>query len=98
MGTLRMCQLGLLAAMLLSGCGRASSDGVSTIQLESPAIRPDGEIAPQYRCGGGAIWIPLKWRAVPADTAELVLYFGRFKMKSSDGVPTVAVTYATLTA
>lgn len=92
-----MCRLGLLAvALMLAGCGQTSSEGSSRIQFGSPAIRPDGEIASSYRCGAGTIWLPLKWSAVPADTAELVLYFGRFKMETAAGMPSVKVTNATL--
>jgi hypothetical protein len=76
----RACQLGVLAvALVLAGCGSSEEKEVAKIRFESPAVRADGEIAPSYRCGYGSIWLPLKWGSVPADTAELVIYFGQFE-------------------
>lgn len=71
--------LGALAvALILAGCGQSSQENGSTIRFESPAVRADGVISPSYRCGGGSIWLPLKWGSVPPDTKELVVYLGRF--------------------
>lgn len=78
---------GLLAvAMLVCGCGQGSSAATrSAIRLESPAVGADGVIAPGVRCGGGTIWFPLKWGALPDGTRELVLYFGWFKNEVKGG-------------
>jgi hypothetical protein len=76
-----LCSYGLilLAGLLLAGCGDQSpAETSSTIRFFSPAVRSDGVIAPRYECGGGSIWLPLRWGPVPPETKELVLYFGRY--------------------
>lgn len=79
--------------LFLAGCGgESSSETVSDapskseavsatpahISFGSPAIGPDGVIAPRYRCGGGSIWLPLRWEQAPPGTKEFVLYLGRY--------------------
>lgn len=96
---MRVCRFGLFAiALMFAGCGQTSSEGSLRIQFGSPAIRPNGEIASSYRCGLGSVWLPLKWDAVPADTAELVLYFGQFSDETVAGTRRVEVPFAILIA
>ncbi|MFL5900635.1 MAG: hypothetical protein ACJ75S_05495 [Solirubrobacterales bacterium] len=90
--------LGLAAALLtLGGCGDTPS-GVATpsaVEFKSPAVS-DGIIQPSVRCGGGALWLPLKWGAVPAGTKELAIYFNRFKYKQVGGRRKLVIPYADL--
>jgi hypothetical protein len=91
--------LGLIVAiLLLSGCGGASSNGkaLSAIDLESSALRANGELKPSTRCGWGAIWIPLHWGEVPKNTRELAVYFARFKYANKDAKQKVVVQFADL--
>jgi len=46
---------------------------VGTIVLGSPAFRPGGAMPVRYTCDGAGVSPPLRWRNVPADTAELLL-------------------------
>ena len=91
----------LLAVALLAGCGGDSSsdasEGPPEITLESPAIGKDGVISPRYECGGGSIWLPLRWSQAPEGTKELVLYFGRYRyVKKGKGEPRVKVPFGIL--
>lgn len=91
--------LGLIVAILgLAGCGSASSDSpaLSTIDLKSPALRPNGELKQSVRCGWGSLWIPLEWGEVPDDTKELAIYLGRFKYANEHGRRKVVVQFADL--
>lgn len=58
----------------------------------------DGEIQPEYTCGGGTVWFPLKWGPVPSGTKELVLYIGRYKDKTVDSSGGVEVPFGTMVA
>jgi hypothetical protein len=86
---------GLAVALVLTGCGAASS-GSERIAFGSPAVRDDGVISAHYRCGGGTIWLPLKWGSLPADTKELALYIGRFRAGTFAGSPSLMVFFGTL--
>lgn len=91
--------LGLIAvALILSGCGSASSDtgAISVIDLKSPGLRANGELKPSVRCGWGSLWVPLEWGEVPPDTKELAIYLGRFKHVKENGKPKVVVQFADL--
>lgn len=92
----------LLGVALLAGCGGdsssdAASEGSSEIVFESPAIGADGVISPGYECGGGSIWLPLRWSPAPEGTKELVLYFGRYHyVKRGNEEPRVKVPFGIL--
>lgn len=49
------------------------------ISLFSSAVSPGGKIRDGFTCKERDNWLPLRWGKLPADTAELVLYFGRFE-------------------
>lgn len=78
-----------VSAIVAAGCGvnsgqtepppspAAVTDG--KISLSSPAVSPGGEIRNGFTCREKGNWLPLRWGEVPASTAELVLYVGRFK-------------------
>lgn len=57
---------------------RATRESPARIRFESPAVRADGVVSPRFECGGGSIWLPLRWGAVPPETEELAVYLGRF--------------------
>jgi hypothetical protein len=74
----------LACVLALASCGGESSSdtaaaGPSELSFESPAIGPDGVISARYECGGGSIWLPLRWSQAPPGTREFVLYFGRYR-------------------
>ena len=98
---------GLAAAVALVGCGETSSGdsrtatadgsraGSSRIEFESPGVRA-GVVTKGYECGGGTIWLPVRWGSVPDGTEEIVLYNGRFKRESVGGARKVVVPFASL--
>jgi hypothetical protein len=57
---------------------RSTREDPARIRFESAAVRADDVISPRFECGGGSVWLPLRWGAVPPDTEELVVYLGRF--------------------
>jgi phosphatidylethanolamine-binding protein (PEBP) family uncharacterized protein len=85
----------LVVASILVGCGQPSPDR-STIRFESPAVRANGVISPDFRCGGGSIWLPLEWGPVPPDTKELVVYLGRFVRPTGTGSRRLRVPFGIL--
>jgi len=85
--------LGLLAVALLAGCGQSTPESSPEMRLESPAIRADGVISSRYLCGGGSIWMPLRWKSVPPETKELVVYLGRFSRDGKAGSPQIEVPF-----
>jgi len=96
----------LVAIATLAGCGGGSSDSSAadepdrgqpsaTIEFESPAVRTDGVIVPEVRCGQGTFWLPLKWDSLPEGTEGLVLYFGRFE-RDRDRARGVKVSFAAI--
>jgi hypothetical protein len=90
--------LGLLVALLiLGGCGGGSGAAeTAQIDLKSPAVSADGIIKPSVTCGLGALWLPLRWGAAPAETKELAVYLGRFEYKRVDGRRKLVIPYADL--
>ncbi len=46
---------------------------IGTIVLGSSAFRPGGAMPVRYTCDGAGVSPPLRWRNVPAGTAELLL-------------------------
>jgi phosphatidylethanolamine-binding protein (PEBP) family uncharacterized protein len=89
--------LGVLAvALILGGCGQASSKESSTIRFWSPAVQANGVISPRVSCGAGTIWLPLKWGTLPDGTKELVLYFGWFKDKAAGGRRKIVVPFGSV--
>jgi len=79
-----MRQLSAALALLLTvlsfalvGCGE-DSPARAEIKFWSPGVQANGLVAPNVQCGGGTVWLPLKWGSVPEGTKELVVYFGRF--------------------
>jgi hypothetical protein len=99
---LRLWQVAVLAAaVLLGGCGEDSVDDQegersAQIRLESPGVQANGLVSPHVSCGSGTIWLPLKWGSVPSETEELILYFGRFKGGTVDGVREAEVSFAAM--
>lgn len=85
----------LIATLVLAGCGEGSSDS-SRIDFWSPAVGPDDVISPQVSCGGGTLWLPLKWGSVPDETNELAAYIGRFKYKTVDGEKKLVAQFGAL--
>jgi hypothetical protein len=80
--------IGLLVLVAtLGGCGNArhfahvvQRPSVTTkreIAFRSPALTAGKVIPAGYTCTQ-KIWLPLWWGTLPADTVELVLYFGGF--------------------
>lgn len=49
------------------------------ISFSSPAVTPSGRIGDGLTCDQKESWIPLRWGKIPASTAELALYVGRFE-------------------
>lgn len=95
-----------LVALALSSCGGKSSSNSAAVEkttarssakldLDSPALGPDGEISPRVSCGAGTIWLPLKWGRPPSGTEELVLYFGRLREAGEDS-PKGGVSFAAM--
>jgi hypothetical protein len=82
-------------ALMLAGCG-TTSPVTSVINLESPGVKANGATRPSVHCGWGAIWVPLEWGDLPADTKELAIYIGRFKYVNEGGARKLTVPYADL--
>jgi len=78
-----------------SGCGSGSTNPAA-IEFKSPGIRADGFLSPGVHCGWGALWLPLKWGAVPDGTKELAIFIARFKEDSASGRDKPTITYADL--
>lgn len=76
------CVWGLVLAALapmLAGCGSSSSGEGASIRLWSPAVEANGRIEARVSCGGGTLWLPMKWGAAPDGAEELVVYIGQFE-------------------
>jgi phosphatidylethanolamine-binding protein (PEBP) family uncharacterized protein len=75
-----------MLALMLASCGSTASSAPKekpSILFGSPAV--NGRVIPaHYRCSTRAVWLPLKWGALPLHTQELALYVVRF------GAPKVA--------
>ncbi len=96
----------MLVSLALVGCGK-SADEVNTydqstgsegeklreIRFESPAVRKDGVISRRFECGGGSIWLPLRWDAPPPGTEELAVYLGRFVPGEGGGSRRLSVPF-----
>jgi phosphatidylethanolamine-binding protein (PEBP) family uncharacterized protein len=67
-----------IGALALAGCGNsassASTNRKATIELTSPALTGNHRIPARYTCDGKDVLLPLKWGAVPSNTAELVVF------------------------
>src|SRR6476646_7266100 len=93
----------LAVALMLAGCGKASSEepanglsDSSKIDCGSPAVGADGVISPRVSCGAGTLWLPLKWGSVPDGTDEIAVYIGRFKYKTVDGARKLIAPFGSL--
>jgi hypothetical protein len=72
-----------MLALALAGCGSGGSSTAATtegpsIPFGSPAVTAARLIPGHYKCSNRAVWLPLKWGALPAKTQELALYTVRF--------------------
>jgi Raf kinase inhibitor-like YbhB/YbcL family protein len=71
----------VLAAMLLSGCGREeptpelapAGQAIASFEMTSAAFDQGGTIPQQYTCDGPDLSPPLRWAAPPEGTQSLVL-------------------------
>lgn len=86
----------VVMTMGLVGCGSTSPSVTSVINLKSSGVRADGSTRPNVHCGWGAIWMPLEWGDLPADTEELAIYIGRFKYVNEGKGKKLTVPYADL--
>jgi hypothetical protein len=91
----------VVMALVLAGCGNTSpaestSPVTSVIDLKSSGVEANGATRSNVHCGWGAIWVPLEWKAIPADTKELAIYIGRFKYVNEGGTRKLTVPYADL--
>jgi hypothetical protein len=87
-------------AALSAGCGGGSpqSSGTAPIAFRSRAVDANGVIRPNFSCGGGALWLPLEWGAVPSNTKELAIYIGRFRYEKRGDAKRLIVPFGELVA
>ncbi|HXR31434.1 MAG TPA: hypothetical protein VN752_09890 [Solirubrobacterales bacterium] len=99
-GLRRWLPVGLVGLLAVAGCGQASSDSGSaeseSIDFWSPAVGADGAVSPRVGCGGGTLWLPLKWGSIPSETEELMVYFSRIKREAGEDGPKVKVFFAAM--
>jgi phosphatidylethanolamine-binding protein (PEBP) family uncharacterized protein len=68
-----------IVAVVSAGCGGASAPAKKAkIAFQSPALVGRKVIPARYTCNAQKIWLPVQWGALPPNTAELVLYVGRY--------------------
>jgi hypothetical protein len=89
------CLLSIALAAALGGCGSASPE-VSSIRLESPAVDEAGVSNSTAGCALGSTWLPLRWSAVPKNTKELNIYFGRYEYKGTGADRRILATFGSL--
>jgi hypothetical protein len=72
-----VCALGLA----LAGCGGSSTPSVAEkppIRFTTSALTRGRQVPASFHCDPRIDWLPLRWGALPAHTAELALYIVRF--------------------
>jgi phosphatidylethanolamine-binding protein (PEBP) family uncharacterized protein len=75
-----------LLAVALAGCGGSTSaTGKPAILFGTPVLTASDQIPGHYRCDTKNVWVPLRWRGLPAGTQELVLYMVRFGNPAARG-------------
>jgi Raf kinase inhibitor-like YbhB/YbcL family protein len=63
----------LLGAALAGPGPAAATQGVTAMNLESPAFAPNGPIPPRHTCDGADLSPPLAWNDLPPGTRSLAL-------------------------
>jgi phosphatidylethanolamine-binding protein (PEBP) family uncharacterized protein len=73
-----------VVAVVFAGCGGTSTPSKKAkIAFQSPVLVSGKAIPARYTCNAQKIWLPVQWGALPAHTAELVLYIGRYSNSGS---------------
>ena len=71
-------------AIAFAGCGGSSAPtSKARIAFQSPVLTAGKAIPARYACNAKQIWLPVQWGALPSNTAELVLYIGRYSAPRS---------------
>jgi phosphatidylethanolamine-binding protein (PEBP) family uncharacterized protein len=72
--------LSMFVVVVVAGCGGGgtSASEKPAILFGTPVLTATDQIPGNYRCDTRAVWVPLRWRGLPAGTQELVLYMVRF--------------------
>ncbi|MGP0100933.1 MAG: YbhB/YbcL family Raf kinase inhibitor-like protein [Solirubrobacteraceae bacterium] len=72
-----------------TGSAPAQHIALVDITVSSPAVAEGGALPARYTCHGADISPPLRWGAVPAGTAELVLFISNLERKAPGGGPLI---------
>ncbi len=72
--------LSMFVVVVIAGCGGGATSASErpAILFGTPVLTAKDQIPGRYRCDTRNVWVPLRWRGLPAGTQELVLYMVRF--------------------